>query len=317
LPDPVAPVVSIPVIVNRAGGTAASLGDALADRIAAAFEAAGLVADIRLIDGSDIADAVRALADVPTVVVGGGDGTLGCAAQARVESGAGAFGILPLGTRNHLALELGIPSELEGAAAVIAAGVVRPIDLATVNDVGFVNNASVGLYPLLVRWRDAERDRRGLPKWLATLPAAWATLRRLPHHRLRLSSGEGVRRVVTPLLFVGNNRYMLERGRLGERAALDDGLLYVFAVGAHSRMGMIWLALRTMLGFSDPAHDFAALGDTAEFTVESRASHIDIALDGEVRRMCTPLRFTVRPGVLKVIVPGTAGANPLDAKRAA
>jgi diacylglycerol kinase family enzyme len=317
LPDRNAAAVPIPVIVNRAGGTAASLGDALADRITAAFTAAGVAADVRLVDGSDIVDAVRSHADAPVVVVGGGDGTLGSAAQARVESGGGAFGILPLGTRNHLALELGIPNDLEGAAALIARGRTRRIDLATVNDVGFVNNASVGLYPLLVRWRDVERDRRGLPKWLATLPAVWATLRRLPHHRLRLTSGTGVRQIVTPLLFVGNNRYSLERGRVGARAALDDGLLSVFAVGAHSRLGMVWLAVRTILGFSEPARDFAALGDTDSFTVVSRASHIDIALDGEVRRLPTPLRFAVRPRALTVIVPGAGDADGPSADGAA
>jgi len=310
LPDPQPADRPIPVIVNRAGGTAAALGVALVDRIAAAFADAGLTADVRAIDGRDIADTVRTLADAPVVVVGGGDGTIGSAAQARVQSGGGALGILALGTRNHLALELGIPADLTAAAAVVAAGLTRCIDLATVNDIVFVNNASVGLYPLLVRWRDVERGRRGLPKWLATVPAAWATLRRLPHHRLRLASGAGVRQVVTPLLFVGNNRYILDRGRLGQREALDDGLLSVFAVGVHSRVGMIWLAVRTLLGFSDRARDFAALGETAAFTVVSRSSHIDIALDGEVRRMPTPLRFAVQPRALTLFVPEPGAANP-------
>jgi diacylglycerol kinase family enzyme len=260
LPEVLAAGLPIPVIVNRAGGTAAAMGDALAERITTAFAAAGLAADVQAVDGGEVGDVVRSLANSPVVVIGGGDGTIGTAAQARVESGGGALGVLPLGTRNHLALELGIPGDLEAAAATVAAGVTRRIDLGTVNDAVFVNNASAGLYPLLVRWRDVERGRRGLPKWLATVPAAWATLRRLPHHRLRLASGAGVRQVVTPLLFVGNNRYILERGRLGQREALDDGLLSVFAVGAQSRLGMIWLAVRTLLGFSDPARDFAALG---------------------------------------------------------
>jgi diacylglycerol kinase family enzyme len=316
LPDPGA-ASPIPVIINRAGGTAAALGNSLPDRIVAAFAAAGAVADVRLVDGKDIAAAVRALANAPVIVVGGGDGTLGSAAHARVESGGGDFGILPLGTRNHLASELGIPPDLEQAAAIVVGGVTRRIDLATVNDVGFVNNASVGLYPLLVRWRDVQRGRRGLPKWLATLPAAWATLRRLPHHRLRLTTGAGARGITTPLLFVGNNRYILERGRLGERVALDDGLLSVFAVGAHTRAGMVWMAIRTLLGFSDPERDFAALGDMAAFSLSSRSSHIDIALDGEVRRMSTPLRFAVRPGALKVIAPQPSAANRRATDRAA
>jgi diacylglycerol kinase family enzyme len=310
-PDP------LPVIINRSGGTAASMGDSLATAVTEAFAAAGRRIDLHLVAGDEVAAIVRSLAAAPVVVVGGGDGTLGGAAQARSESSDGALGILPLGTRNHLALELGIPPDLAGAAATIAAGIVRRIDLATVNDAGFVNNASIGLYPLMVRWRDAERKRHGLPKWLATLPAAWATLRRLPHHRLRIDGTAGAKAVVTPLLFVGNNRYTLDRGRVGKRVALDDGLLSVFAVSAHSRLGMAWLALKTALGFSDPQHDFAAVGDSAGFTVSSRAAMIDIALDGEVRRMATPFVFKVRPGALAVIVPeigppAAQGTPPLE-----
>ncbi|MDB5690098.1 MAG: diacylglycerol kinase family lipid kinase [Sphingomonas bacterium] len=296
----------LPVVVNRSGGTAASLGDSLGDTVRSAFAAAGRRIDLHLVDGEGVDALVRGLASAPILVIGGGDGTIGGAAQARVESGGGALGILPLGTRNHLAGELGIPSDLTAAAAAIVAGSVRHIDLAMVNDTAFVNNASVGLYPLMVRWRDAERKRKGIPKWLATLPATWATLRRLPHHRLRLR-GEGIAEaVVTPLLFVGNNRYTLERGRVGKRVALDDGLLSVFAVGARSRLGMVWFALRTMLGFSNPGRDFAAIGDCAAFTVSSPSATIDIALDGEVRRMATPLMFSLRRRGLAVIVPADA-----------
>lgn len=293
---------AIPVIVNRSGGTAARLGDALGNRIDAAFAAADLTADIYLVDGCDIAEAVRAAAGAPLVVVGGGDGTLGTAAQARVESG-GAFGILPLGTRNHLALELGIPAALEGAVQVIAAGHSRRIDLASVNDRMFVNNASIGFYPLLVRWRDVRQGRRGYPKWLATIAGAASTLRRLPHHRLRITLSGRPEPIATPLLFVGNNRYELERGQIGRRLALDDGTLSVFAVATHSRAGIVWFALRTLAGRSDPERDFAALGECTGFTVASRSKRIAIALDGEVARMTPPLRFAVHPGALTVLAP--------------
>ncbi len=303
MPSPEGAGETIPVIVNRNGGTARSLGDALADKLSAAFAAAGLVADVRPVDGCDIAEAVRAAADAPIVVVGGGDGTLGTAAQARVESGAGTIGFLPLGTRNHLALELGIPPDLEGAAQVIAAGRTRKIDLATVNDRAFVNNASIGFYPELVRWRDARQERRGYPKWLATIAGAGLTLRRLPHHRLRITLSGRPEPVVTPLLFVGNNRYQLERGQIGKRDALDDGTLSVFAVATHSRAGMVWFALRTVVGLSDPDRDFAALGECTDFTVSSGSDAIHVALDGEVERMSSPLRFAVRSGALTVLAP--------------
>ena len=295
--------VPIPVIVNREGGAASAAGEALVERIVAAFAAAGCAVDVRLLDSRDIGDAVRAAADSPLLIVGGGDGTLGCAAQARVESGGGALAILPLGTRNHLARELGIPLNLEESAAVAVGDSSRRIDLASVNGTIFVNNASVGFYPLLVRWREAEQRYRGLPKWLATIPASWAALRRLRHHRMHLQMGAGRQRVITPILFVGNNRYMLERGELGQRAALDDGTLSVFAVAARSRLGLIWFAIRALFGFVDPEHDFAALGECEELIVHSRSRDIGIALDGEVRRMVPPLRFAAMPRAIEIRAP--------------
>jgi diacylglycerol kinase family enzyme len=187
---------------------------------------------------------------------------------------------------------------------VATGGTSRRIDLATVNERVFVNNASVGFYPLLVRWREAEREQRRIPKWLATIPASWAALRRLRHHRMHLRAGQGELEIATPILFVGNNRYVLERGQLGQRAALDDGKLSVFAVAARSRVGLIWFAIRAMAGFIDPEHDFAALDECERLTVHSRSRRIEIALDGELCRMAPPLRFAIEAGALEVCVPG-------------
>ena len=288
----------IPVIVNRLAGPAET---PIRSRIEAAFAASGLETAIELVSGNEIAATVARYAGMPLIVIGGGDGTLGTALTAR--HGAGPIGLLALGTRNHLARDLGVPLDLAAAAAMIAGGATRAIDLASVNGHGFVNNASVGLYPLMVRSRDAGA-RRGLPKWLATIPAAWSALRRFPEHRMHLhGNATPDRDLLTPLLFVGNNRYALERGQVGRRPALDEGILSVFAVGVHSRWSLLWFALRVLLGRSDPARDFALVGECDTLTVRSRARAIDIALDGEVRRLRPPLRFAIMPGAVHVCAP--------------
>lgn len=297
----------IPVLVNRGGGTAAARGDRLSDEIAQAFGEAGLSIDLCLLDGCDIEDAASAVAEHPIVVVGGGDGTLGCAAGRLAGKGA-AMGILPLGTRNHLARELGVPQDLGDAAKLIAGGARRAIDLGRVNGHAFVNNASIGLYPALVRGRDATRHAHGWPKWLATVPASVATLKRLRHHRLRLRAPEGEKEVATPMLFVGNGRYSLKGGHVGEREALDDGRLAVYAVGPRSRAGLVGFALRTLIGRADPAHDFAAMGDTASFEVRGRSRNLHVALDGEVLTLTMPLRFASEHRALTVIAPASAAA---------
>lgn len=293
----------LPVIVNRRGGTAKAARDTLTSEIEAAFAAAGVEALVRLVDGAEIIDTVRSFTGEPLLVVGGGDGSIGCAAQARLEGGDATLAILPLGTRNHLARELGIPLDLPGAAVVAAGTASRRIDVGQVNDVMFVNNASVGFYPLLVQWREVEGRRRGWPKWLATLPACWEALRRLRHHRMYLRMDGAEQVIRTPLLFVGNNRYKLEAGQIGQREALDGGALSVFAVAPGSRIGLVWFALRILFGRADPARDFAALGECRRLTVESRSHAIDIAVDGEVLRMRSPLEFTLLPQALEVRAP--------------
>ena len=289
----------VPVLVNAGGGTAKAKGAGLRDELTAAFGAAGLAIDLHLLDGCDIAAKAWAMSDQPLVVVGGGDGTLGCAAQALVDGGGATLGILPLGTRNHLALELGIPPDLAESVKLIAAGPTRRIDLGRVNGVAFVNNASVGFYPQLVR----EREGIGLPKKLAAIPATVRALGRIRHHRLRLRLPDDAHDVVTPMLFVGNNRYSMQAGHLGERPALDDGVLSIYAIASRRRLALLGFALRILAGRADTERDFAAIGEAAALTVSGRSSHIDIALDGEVRRMAMPLAFSVEPGALKVIAP--------------
>jgi diacylglycerol kinase family enzyme len=294
----------LPVLVNRSGGTAASKGDKLGDEIEAAFAEAGVAIDLQLVEGDALEAAVKAVAGQPLVVVGGGDGTLGRLAGILAEAGS-TLGILALGTRNHLARELGVPLDLPGAAALIAAGTVRAIDLARVNGEPFINNASIGLYPQLVR----EREQRSAPKYIAAIPASFAALKRIKHHRLHLSlpgrskDKVGDSDIITPMLFVGNNHYVLEAGQIGKRDALDGGVLSIYAVAARRRLALIGFALRTLVGRARRDSDFAAIGDTPSFEVSGRSDDIDIALDGEVMTLKMPLRFECQAGALKVVAP--------------
>lgn len=293
----------IPVFVNAGGGTAAAKGDKLRDELEAAFAEAGATIDLALLKGGELREAIKAKADAPLVVVGGGDGTLGCAAQTLVDHGGATLGILALGTHNHLAKELGIPADLGEAAKLIVARPTRRIDLARVNGRVFVNNASVGFYPLLVRERETHQDKHGLPKWLANIPAAREALRRLPQHRMHLDLPDGGRDVTTPMLFVGNNRYAMDAGKVGKREALDAGVMSLFAVSARSSGALIGVVLRTLIGRADTRRDFAAIGEARRFTVDDGSSDREIALDGEVVELDMPLEFSIEPGALEVVAP--------------
>ena len=293
------------VIVNRNGGAAAKMGDMVAGVLEKAFAQAGATVRVAALDGKQIPEAIKAVARSGRVIVAGGDGTAAGAAQILAGSDT-ELGLLPLGTLNHLARDIGIPVDLGEAAEVAANGQPVAIDVGEVNGQVFVNNASIGLYPLMVRKREGLRRAKGWPKWLSTLPAAFAALERLPHHRLRLDWGKGERAIVTPLLFVGNNVYSLDRGEVGKRNTLTDGKLSLYAVARRRRAALIWFAMRALVGRAERSLDFETLGECETLTISSSSGSIEIALDGELRRMDSPLEFRIRAGALTVIAPGEA-----------
>ena len=292
--------IRLPVIVNRAGGAASASGDKLGDELEAAFAAAGCDIDLQMVEGAELGAAFDKAAEADRVVVGGGDGTISSAAGALAGKHA-ALALLPLGTLNHLARDVGIPADLKEAANLAAHGKVAAIDVAVLNGNRFVNNASIGLYPSMVTLREDLRTRTGLPKWLATVPAGWNVLRRFKQNRLVVDMGKGPQPLTTTMLFVGNNVYSLDAGSVGTRESLCDGLLSVFAVRHRSRLALIWFGLRAALGRADKRSDFVLLGSCERLTVSSHRQEINVGIDGEVECLRFPLEFTIEPGALRVV----------------
>lgn len=287
----------LPVLINHAGGSAAALGDSLRDTVERAFAAAGREIDLELVDGADMAGAVARHRGKPRVVVGGGDGTLGCAAAALADTPT-ALAILPLGTRNHLARQLEIPLDLDAAVAVAVGGQRRRVDLGAAGERLFVNNASFGIYTRFVR----QRDKQAGPKWLSAIPATWHVLRHMRAQQFTLRVDGKPRPLATPLLFVGNNHYSIEPGRLGEREAMDDGRLSVFAVAAQGPHKLLAFALRALLGLARPERDFAECSSAGEVVIEGQG-WIEGAFDGELEWVALPLRLRSLPSALGVVTP--------------
>jgi diacylglycerol kinase family enzyme len=296
------PAALLPVIVNAAGGAAGRAGDKLREQIEAAFAAANQAIALELVDGGGLAGALARHAEAPRLVVGGGDGTLATAAQA-VAAAKGELAILPLGTRNHFACQLGVPADLQAAARLAATGTARRVDLGRADDRAFINNFSAGAYVDLVRAREAS----ALPKLLATVPAAWRTLRDLRSRRFDLSLDGEARPVRSPLLFVGNNRYEVDEGRLDERASLDDGLLSVFAVAPLSRAALVFAALRTLVSRPRVHRDFALDQTAREVRIDGPGASLEVALDGERVRFDLPLTLRIAPRALAVVSPPQSG----------
>jgi diacylglycerol kinase family enzyme len=298
--------VPVHVILNPFAGTNTTAPADLQQRLAELLQAEGI---------SPLLSVARSATEVSTlasravrsgsrlVVAGGGDGTINTVASALVGTEV-ALGVLPLGTLNHFAKDLGIPLDLDGAVQTIGTGRIARIDVGDVNGQMFLNNSSLGLYPRIVRHRQKQAERLGRGKWPAFLWATLVFLYRYPFLTLRLclDHKDMVRR--TPFVFIGNNEYQLEIFNVGARVCLNAGHLSLYLAPRTGRLGLLALALRGLLGRLRSGKDFEALC-VQEVRVETRWPRLLVATDGEVRVLETPLHYRIRPGALRVMVPKT------------
>lgn len=301
------PPSKIFVLMNAAAGSM-SRGDDPRTQIAAAFARQGAKCTIRRVSGDRIADAAREFMDRQangqspdgeTLTVAGGDGTI--SAVAGVLAGSELpLGILPLGTLNHFAKDLGLPLDLDAATNVIVTGNVRKVDVGELNGRVFVNNSSIGLYPFMVARRNAHQRQRGVGKMIATLPAMIETLRQASWHRLDVGAAGERQRMRTPCIFVGNNPYEVGFATFGRRTHLDCGKLDVHVVRQQSRTGVLLLPFKIALGIVDPQRDVQTFRCPELEILSRRHRALRVSLDGELVRMETPLRYQIRPRALSV-----------------
>ena len=291
---------SVTVIMNVGSGE----GDkaASAERIEAALGARPGFSLKRVHRGGDpAAEAAKAVAEGATLVVAaGGDGTV-CAVAGAVAGSGSRLGVLPLGTFNYFARSLGIPDDLDRALSVLDCGTPRPIAVGSVNGATFLNNASLGLYPHILRERETVYRRWGRSR----LAAYWSVLRALFDFRRPLTLAVAIdgemHRFRTPLVFVANNAFQLGLFGLDGADAIAEGRLAVFVAPECSRPALVLHALRLALGLAHPHDDFE-LFSGKEVVVEARGRR-QVALDGERRRMEAPYRFERKAGALEVLVP--------------
>lgn len=296
------------VLLNCGSGLDSPEAKAESDRVAAAFRAAGVEAAVESVPASGLDEAARAAAasDADPVVLGGGDGTVS-AGGAALAGGPKTLGVLPLGTFNHFARDLGIPLGLEDAVRTIAEGRVREVDVGEAGGRPFMNNASIGLYPEMVRVRDELRRHHGMRKGTAMLAAVREVLRDPPFLRVDLRVLDGVSRVRTPFVFVGNNRYEMDLFSLGVRSSLERGELSLYVARNARRWGILRLGLRALLGRLRQDRDFEAMAvPQVEVSMPRRTARV--ALDGELFRMQSPIHFRVLPRALRVLAPAARGA---------
>jgi diacylglycerol kinase family enzyme len=257
--------------------------------------------------GDDLRVVAREAAKTADVIgMAGGDGSQALVAQVAMEQGV-PFVCVPAGTRNHLALDLGVDrDDLVGALDAFGSSDERLIDLALANDQVFVNNVSLGVYAQIVQsreYRDAKLEtmQTMLPELLGPDATPFDLRYRDPEGRMRSSA---------QLILVSNNPYVLDRvAGMGSRPRLDTGLLGIIAVeisGTAAAGTFISLEAIGQARRFDGWIEWSA----EQFEVTS-GGPIAAGVDGEATAFDPPLRFGIRSGALRVrLAPGAAGLSP-------
>ena len=245
-------------------------------------------------------DALLALG-VERLIVGGGDGTLGSVA-ARMAHRNVVLGVLPLGTANDFARTLDIPGDLDAAAAIIATGHVRRVDLGKANDAYFLNVASLGLSVAATAELSPAIKRRFGP--LAYAYAGARAFARNATFKVRVQNGLDSVETSAHQIVVGNGRFYGGGVLVARQSSLEDGLLHAYALGTRGRWQLLSTIAMLRLGVPHrPAgrplpSDCRARGrDVAPSGGELRRRDPD-PFAGELRR---------RAGSLGGLRPGTGG----------
>ncbi|MEW5422493.1 diacylglycerol kinase family protein [Amorphus sp. 3PC139-8] len=264
-------------------------------------------------DGADIAaqiDEARA-SGLPIVAVVGGDGTVMAAAQAFVGTET-TLAIIPAGTMNVLARELGVPQARDIAVALIASGEARAIDVGTVNGRIFLVNSVLGAPSRLARRREGFRGRSSGRFYARLIRAGLRALKRYPAMGVRIETEGEERPMRTRALAVVVNDYAEGFGKVLTRASLDGGQLVIYALKPITPWRLIGLALSMVMGRWRNDQRLLRL-PVQSARITTRRKRVRVMNDGETVLITPPLDYAIRPKALKVLVPHGTGFRSTSA----
>jgi diacylglycerol kinase (ATP) len=247
-----------------------------------------------------VAEAVEAGADV--ILVWGGDGTVQRCVDRLVELGVAAevvVGILPAGTANLLAHELGVPIDLRGAVDVALSGRTRLLDVGRVNGEHFLVMAGTGFDALMIK--EADKDLKGRFGRLAYLWTGAHSLGEALVYAEVSVDGEPWFAGATSCVLTANTGRLVGGVRAFPEAAPDDGLLEVGVVRARTRRQWFRVLVRTVVG---RAASSPLVETTRGREVRVQLDHeLPFELDGGDRKPADRLDIEVRHHAVRVAVP--------------
>ena len=277
--------MKVVLVSNPASGSALSTKE-----LSKRAKAHGIVVTKHLTVQDDLKTKLGKLRGGTIIAVYGGDGTINTVAGLLAGSKL-VLAPLPGGTLNHFAKDLGVPLDLDEAFGALRIAKERRVDVAKVNDIYFVNNASIGLYPASLHIRNLLQNYVG--KWPSAFIAAERAFIRFRTYDITVN-GDSFH---TPFVFVGNNPYSW---RDGGRRSLSSGKLGVMIARTRSRMSLFMVALSAPFGLAKYHNEFEEF-KAVKFEIASSKKTMSVAHDGEVSQLETPLTFEIHAKALRVL----------------
>jgi len=302
------PHLSISVLLNIGAG--ATDPQAFRREVEQILSVSGVTYDIVDVHpGADVMDiakqtVLRAKQSDGIVVAAGGDGTINTVAGLCCDYGV-TLGVIPAGTFNYFARDLGIPTDPAAATRLLLSGKIERVSVGYVNGRMFLNNASFGLYSKVIRSREEDKARFGRSRTVAFLSGIGALLHGVRPFTIRLRVGNETWLRRTTMVFVTNNLLQLAKLDTDIAEATPEDHLAVFVLRPVSRLDMLGLFVRGAFRHvaNDPHLETFCID---AFDAETDKDHVDVVVDGEIVRCAAPLSFRVAPRALRVIVPREA-----------
>lgn len=293
------------VIVNQASGAHAT--DTLRTDIEQAFLRQGMRVQFLELRREELAQsrerAVEKLIEQAegVIAVCGGDGTVNAVASA-CRKLRKPLGILPAGTFNYVARNLGLPADISEAAEVIASGEPEPVTVGEINGRLFLNNAGFGLYSHIIEEREFAKRRFGRRRIVAFLSGMKCLTERHPLYHIHLSADGSEKTLKTTTMFFGINALQLENYNLEAARFVEQGKLAVLSLRLDSRLDIAGAAWASLKGKTEEAQCVDAQAAT-KVCVTTRRRALKVAIDGEIIVMRPPITVKIVHDALRVYKP--------------
>ncbi len=293
------------LIIN--GGSGHDDKDAAIVKIEAALKAASMgIETTRISKDDDFSKKCKetvltAKKDGSIVIAAGGDGTINLVAGFCQELSV-PMGIIPMGTFNFFARDIGIPTDLDEAINLLITGQHHPTAIGKVGDQIFLVHVGIGLYADIIRNREKDKSRFGRFRIVALASSFWSLLTTTKTYNVTIETGTERLQRNTLNVFVGNNALQLEKAGISASKDLPADRLSVIILKPLSvpkRIRLAILGLFRSMKLEPQIEHFIA----KSFSIETKKKNLKAAIDGELVSLISPLDFICLPQGLQIIKP--------------